>query len=188
VRLGENHVRRIDVRVIAATHRDLPAMVRRGEFREDLFYRLRVVPLRVPPLRERRDDVPVLASRLAAQFADRYKRPALRISREAMSALETYDWPGNVRQLSNALEFAAVQSDGGVILRRHLLPEILEVERAPAPPTAGEPPLVRYYRSPSSEDEEKRRIREALAQTGGNKAAAAQRLGMSRTTLWKRLR
>ncbi|MCC6194464.1 MAG: sigma-54-dependent Fis family transcriptional regulator, partial [Burkholderiales bacterium] len=187
VRLGENHVRRVDVRVIAATHRDLAAMVRRGEFREDLYYRLRVVPLRVPSLRERLDDIPLLASGLLARLAERYKRTSLRISADSMNALEAYDWPGNVRQLFNTLEFAAVQSEGLLIEPRHLLPEILEGERAPADAARGVT-TARYYRSPGSADEERQRILEALESTRGNKAAAAQRLGMSRTTLWKKLR
>ncbi|MBN9463573.1 MAG: sigma 54-interacting transcriptional regulator [Burkholderiales bacterium] len=198
VRLGENHPRKVDVRVVAATHRDLAAMVRRGEFREDLYYRLRVLPLHVVPLRERGDDIALLAGRMLGQLAERHGGAPLRIASEAMAALETCPWPGNVRQLFNALEFAAVHADGPIILRRHLPPEVLESDRParepppepsePSPPCALSEPLTRYYRPAAAPDEESALIRRTLAETGGNRAEAARRLGMSRTTLWKRLR
>jgi len=188
VRLGENHARKVDVRVIAATNRDLAAMARRGEFREDLYYRLRVLPLEVPPLRERRDDIALIAGKIAGELAERYRREPMRFARGTMDALEAYDWPGNVRQLYNALEFAAVQADGPLILPRHLPPEILQ-PAAPAAPTHDRyaPPLTRYYRPVVSPDEERGIIRRVLQECGGNRAEAARRLGMSRTTLWKRL-
>ncbi|MFZ5510793.1 MAG: sigma-54 interaction domain-containing protein [Pseudomonadota bacterium] len=191
VRLGENHPRKIDVRVIAATHRDLGDMVRRGQFREDLYYRLRVLPLAVPTLRERRDDIALLASKLVAELAERYGRPVLRISAEAMAALESYSWPGNVRQLFNALEFAVVHAEGQELLGRHLPPEILAAgSPAAAAPGAGAPQqaLTRYYRPPGTAEEEQALIRRVLAECRGNRAEAARRLGMSRTTLWKRLK
>ena len=187
-RVGENLSRRVDVRVIAATHRDLSAMVRRGEFREDLYYRLRVLPLHVPALREHRDDIPLLTSKLLGDLAERYRRPDLRLSPEAMLAMESYDWPGNVRQLFNALEYAVVQSDGPTILPRHLLPELAaeSVVPAAAAPTAG-PQLTRYYTAPATVEQEQALILRVLQESGGNKAEAARRLGMSRTTLWKRM-
>jgi DNA-binding NtrC family response regulator len=197
VRLGENHPRKVDVRVVAATHRDLDAMVRTGQFREDLYYRLRVLPLHVPPLRERASDIALLAARMLGELAERYRRAPLRVSPEALTALEAYRWPGNVRQLFNALEFAMVQADGPVILPHHLLPEILAPgargdERAPAAPgvvrASAAEPRGAYYRRAMQADEERAMIRGALDEAGGNRAEAARRLGMSRTTLWKKLK
>jgi len=189
VRLGENLPRSFDVRVIAATHRDLSAMVAEGTFREDLYYRLRVLPLEVAPLRERSPDIPLLASKMLAELSERYHRPGLRLAPDAMAALEAYHWPGNVRQLSNALEFAVVHAEGAVVQRRNLLPEILEPRRAGAQAQPiEETPVTRYYRSAATPTEEAERIRRVLEETGGNRAEAARRLGMSRTTLWKRLR
>ncbi len=189
VRLGENLPRRFDVRVIAATHRDLSAMVAQGSFREDLFYRLRVLPLEIAPLRERSQDIPLLASKMLAELSERYRRPGLRLAPDAMAALESYHWPGNVRQLSNALEFAVVHAESPVVQRRNLLPEILEPRRPSAHvQTIDAESVTRYYRSAATPAEEAERIRRVLEQTGGNRAEAARRLGMSRTTLWKRLR
>jgi transcriptional regulator with PAS, ATPase and Fis domain len=202
VRLGENLPRKVDVRVVAATHRDLAAMVQHGQFREDLYYRLRVLPLQIAPLRDRTSDITLLAARMLGQLAERYRRAPLRVSPEALTALEAYRWPGNVRQLFNALEFAMVQADGPVILPHHLPPEILAPQAAdrvmphapaaaaglhhasmPAPAMAS-----RYYRPAVPRDAEPAMIRRVLEEAGGNRAEAARRLGMSRTTLWKRLK
>ena len=193
-RLGENQTRKVDVRIIAATHRDLTAMVSRGEFRADLYYRLRVLPLHVPPLREHREDIPLLVSTMLANILARHKGRDVQLSNEALEALGAYSWPGNVRELVNALEYAMVHVEGTTILERHLPPEIQNaVHRQPggspaiAAPSA---PLVqRYYRAPAQQEgQEKEILLLALKATGGNKAAAAEKLGMSRTTLWKRLK
>ena len=98
-------------------------MVARGEFREDLYYRLHVLPLHVPALRERREDIALLASTLLHELAERYRRPDLRLSPEAITEMESFSWPGNVRQLFNSLEYAVVNSDGPLILPQHLPPE-----------------------------------------------------------------
>ncbi|MCK6404644.1 MAG: sigma 54-interacting transcriptional regulator [Rhodocyclaceae bacterium] len=186
VRVGENEARRVDVRIIAATHRDLAAMVRDGTFREDLYYRLRVLPLTVPPLRERREDVPLLVVKMLATLSERYQRPQLRMSPGAMRLLENYDWPGNARQLFNALEYSVVQSDGPLLGEEHL-PSELKASQLPA---AVHPVTFqrrgRLSASTKPEDEQKV-IRDALQAAGGNKAEAARLLGISRTTLWKRL-
>ncbi len=193
-RLGENRPRKVDVRIIAATNRDLTALVRDGTFREDLYYRLRVLPIRVPALRERLGDVPLLVDHLLAEMAGRYKREKLDISEDALGVLMAYDWPGNVRELVNAMEYAMVHADGPVIHPRHFPPEVVrggpatlpsDPEVAPSPPSGPRP--TRYYRAPTDE-EEKDLILRMLDTTGGNRAEAARRLGMSRTTLWKRLR
>ncbi len=188
VRLGENLPRKIDVRVLAATHRDLKAMVHQGAFREDLYYRLRVLPMAIAPLRERSQDIPLLASKMLAELSERYRRGPLRLAPDAMAALESYAWPGNVRQLSNALEFATVHAEGPVIQRRNLLPELLETVRPSEPVAIAEASSTRYYRAAVAPADETARIRRVLVESGGNRAEAARRLGMSRTTLWKRLR
>jgi two-component system, NtrC family, response regulator HydG len=187
VRVGENHPRKVDVRVIAATHRDLAAMVKRGEFREDLYYRLRVLPLEVPALREHRDDIPLLASKLLGELTERYRRPDLALSAEAMAALEAYDWPGNVRHLFNALEYAVVQAEGTTILPKHLLGEVVARAVLPAAPLPMSAQLTHYYQPTGDDAAERALILKVLEESGGNKAKAARRLGMSRTTLWKRL-
>jgi transcriptional regulator with PAS, ATPase and Fis domain len=194
-RLGENQTRKVDVRIIAATHRDLPAMVSRGEFRADLYYRLRVLPLHLPALRERRADIPLLANSMLANILTRHPGRDLQISGEALDALSAYSWPGNVRELGNALEYAMVHVDGTTILVRHLPPEVRETGRVTAEPhartaPASAPALVQhYYRAPvQPEGQEKEMLMRALKECGGNKVAAAEKLGMSRTTLWKRLK
>jgi transcriptional regulator with PAS, ATPase and Fis domain len=187
VRLGENHARPVDVRVVAATHRDLAAMVRHGEFREDLYYRLCVLPLEVPALRERREDIALLATKLLADVAQHYKRKPPQLAHETMLLLEGGDWPGNVRQLANAIEYAMVHCDGDVVLPRHLPPDVRNHQPATAGPAALAP-LTRYYRPAPDGQDEQSLIRQALRDAGGNKAEAARRLGMSRTTLWKKLK
>lgn len=194
-RLGENQTRKVDVRIIAATHRDLPAMVRHGEFRADLYYRLRVLPLQIPPLRERREDIPLLVSALISNLRTRHQGRDVQIAPDALGALGAYDWPGNVRELANALEYAMVHMDGSVILARHLPPEVQANGPRPAEPwaeTAHRPPAAlaqRYYRPPVQEEgKEREMLVQALEECGGNRTAAAEKLGMSRTTLWKRLK
>jgi transcriptional regulator with GAF, ATPase, and Fis domain len=183
-RVGDSQPIKVDVRLICATHRDLRTMVDAGRFRADLYFRLAVFPIRVPPLRERLKDLPLLAaawlSRLAAGGG---ARPA-GISPAALEVLSTYRWPGNVRELQNVLEFASLRAGAGMIGPDHL-PE--EVRRSggpatPAPPEPSRPPV-----RPAS-DLEPSRIQAVLAQCGGNRAEAARRLGISRVTLWKRLK
>ena len=195
-RLGENQPRKVDVRIIAATHRDLPAMVASGDFRADLYYRLRVLPLHLPALRERREDIPLLANSMLANILARNQGRDLQLSGEAFAALSAYGSPGNVRQLGDALEYAAVHADGTAILTRHLPPEIQETAHRQAvnlQPAAAPAQAVqftqRYYRASAQQPgQEKEMLLLALQETGGNKAAAAEKLGMSRTTLWKKLK
>jgi transcriptional regulator with GAF, ATPase, and Fis domain len=191
-RIGENIPRKVDVRIIAATNRDLAEMVKRGEFREDLYYRLRVLPIKVPALRTRRDDIPLLVTHLLSEMAGRYEREEVDISPEALRLLESYNWPGNVRELVNSLEFALVQAEGGTILPSHFPPEIRNYIAGPEDvvqdmASTQEIPMG-YYRPRMRPEEEKALIIRTLQETGGNRAAAARKLGMSRTTLWKRLK
>jgi DNA-binding NtrC family response regulator len=193
-RLGENQPRQVDVRILAATHRDLAAMVRNGEFRADLYYRLRVLPLHVPALRERREDIPLLVDALLDNLRGRHQGREIQLSAEALDALGAHDWPGNVRELANALEYALVHAEGTTVLPRHLPPEVRESARgADAPAKANDMASAglaqSYYRPPAGPAGREREIlSSALKECGGNRAEAARRLGMSRTTLWKRLK
>lgn len=166
VRLGESVPRKIDVRVVAATNRDLERMVEEGRFREDLYYRLKVATVTLPPLRERGDDVLLLAEHFLEIL--RRKHPALRLAAEARRKLRTHAWPGNVRELQHALEAAGELADGGTIAASHF-----DLGDAPA-----EPPRSRYHAA--LEGERRRLVLDALEATAGNKAAAARRLGMTR--------
>ncbi len=189
VRLGENHTRPVNVRVIAATHHNLLSMVERGDFREDLYYRLRVIPLHVPALRERKEDIPMISNKLLSDLSARYKREVVGLSPDALLALVAYNWPGNIRQLFNALEYAIVHADDATIQRLHLPPEIRHESTPSARSTLPELNIVRsYYRIPAQAEDEIELISRVLAETGGNKAETARRLNMSRTTLWKKLK
>jgi len=198
-RLGENTPRKVDVRIIAATNKDLAQMVEEGTFREDLYYRLRVVPMHTPTLRSRRSDIPLLVNHLLSEIQSRYGQ-TFAMTQEAMLLLETYDWPGNIRELANVLELSAIQADGPNILPAHFPMEIqnqssLELQRANKLHAAADPGTGEFrntpsgcYRSRIKPDEEKKLILATLRAVDGNKTAAARKLGMSRTTLWKKLK
>ena len=182
-----------DARVIAATSRDLPALVREGKFREDLFYRLNVLPIRVPPLRERRPDIPGLVEVLADEIAQRSGTAPLELTPAAMALLAAQQWRGNIRELRNVLEQAAMRSDSAQIpmvelegvLRdagiRQIVPPIVTVA-AGAPKGAALRPLADQVA-----DVERQAIGAALTATGGNKLATARLLGISRAKLYERL-
>ncbi len=186
-RVGGTRSIPVDVRVVAASNEDLRAKVERGEFREDLYYRLNVIPIHVPALRERRSDIPLLAAHFVAKYAHRNNLPAKEISQETMRLLVRYDWPGNVRQLENAIEYATVMSGG----RTRIEPEDLPVELRDVPPTPVVPLQVTEeginFRSVVSEIE-KNLILQSLELTGGNKARAAQLLDLKRTTFVEKLK
>ena len=171
----------IDVRVLAATNARLPEKIARGEFREDLYYRLRVVEIALPPLRERREDIPRLARHFLERFAAREGREVMTIDREAFAALLAHDFAGNIRELENLLEGAASLSRAGVIRLEDLqwLPSRAAEETADAvAPTDGEVPDLRAL--------EDRHIRRVLKLAGGNKSRAARMLGISRRTLYRK--
>jgi len=192
VRLGENEARSVDVRVIAATHRDLGEMVKKGEFREDLYYRLCVLPLEVPALRDRWEDITILANKLLTDITEQYKRAPIQLTQATLRVLEAFDWPGNVRQLANAIEYAIVNCDNNVIQPQHLPRDIyINDSLKLVDETAIEvssPQITHYYKTDIRNEDEMILIQQALKETGGNKAEAARRLGMSRTTLWKKLK
>jgi formate hydrogenlyase transcriptional activator len=178
-RLGSARPTKVNVRVVAATNRDLAEEIRRGGFRSDLFYRLNVFPIQLPALRERRQDVALLASHFLTDFARRIGKPVERIGAQAVARLTSYDWPGNVRELANVLERAVILCDGPDILEEHLGTLSREL------PGADKDQFV------TLEEMERRHILRALAQTGGVLAGpqgAARLLGMSRSTVWSRMR
>ncbi|MFO0628542.1 MAG: sigma-54 dependent transcriptional regulator [Polyangiales bacterium] len=175
--VGAARVERVDVRVIAATHQDLRAAVAAGTFREDLFYRLAVVELTVPPLRARRDDIPALAEHFRRRYAARFDLPDARFTPALLAALGARDWPGNVRELENAVARMLALSEGGP-----LGPEALDTvgEGAAREEPAGLRDEVARF--------ERALLRKALAACGGNQSEAARRLGVSRMTLLDKLK
>ena len=193
--LGSNRVVPFDARVIAATSRDLPALVRGGRFREDLYYRLNVLPLRVPPLRERRSDIPALIEALGEDMAQRSGEAPPELMPDALALLAAQHWRGNTRELRNVLEQLAMRSDSTRIdaaeVKRVLAETGLEQIAAPEPATpAGDDADQSRLLRPMAEqiaELERRAIAAALARTGGNKLATARLLGISRATLYDRM-
>ena len=182
-RLGSSAVRQVDVRLIAATHRDLASMVADGSFRADLYYRLAVVPIALAPLRERREDVAELAAHAVERFARRAGRH-VELTTEALARLERYDWPGNVRELQNVLERAVLLARDSVLDADAF--DDLPSAAMPAPPTvtsSGSVPTLESVVAAAERDA----IRAALAATGDNKTRAAELLGVSVRTLWYKL-
>jgi transcriptional regulator with PAS, ATPase and Fis domain len=181
--LGSNRVIKVDVRVIAATSRDLKSMVAEGRFREDLYYRLNVLPVRLPALRERLTDLEALAESLLESIAARTGLPQRELSPSAMAALAAHRWPGNIRELRNALEQAAMLTDS-VRLSAEDFAQVLPVpgvqaDRRKAGQLRPLPQLIAEL--------ERSSIQSALAATGGNKVSAARMLGISRATLYEKL-
>jgi two-component system response regulator AtoC len=173
MRVGSSEETPVDVRVVAATHRALRQEVDAGRFREDLMYRLRVVPVFLPALRERRGDVEVLLRHFLGRFNETGPRRVESIAPDAMRALLDYRWPGNVRELSNGVEYAFAVGRGAELLLDELPPEFSEQNQ----------PVEDI--SPDHRDE-RERIREALQLENGRIGAAAERLGMSRATFWRK--
>ena len=173
-RVGSSKTRRVDVRIIAATNADLRADVAAGRFREDLFFRLNTVEIHLPPLRERRDDIPLLARSFLAQFATRYRRPVTGFSADGMRALLANAWPGNVRELAHAIERAVLLAEGDQVRASDLnFRAVTEV--APR------------LEDMSLEEVERALITKAIARFDGNVSLAAQALGLSRSALYRRL-
>jgi DNA-binding NtrC family response regulator len=186
-RIGDTHTVKVDVRVIAATNSDLGRMVADGQFREDLYYRLNVIPVQLPPLRDRKDDVALLVQ----HFLDKLRvdgRPALTVSQEGMRALMAYTWPGNVRQLENAIERAVAFGAGrGQIEQSDLPPEVASArEAAPAPGVSL--PEEGLDLDVLIGGIERDLIQRSLERTGGNKGQAARLLNLKRTTLVEKIK
>jgi formate hydrogenlyase transcriptional activator len=176
-RLGSTHTRRVDVRLVAATNRDLTEMMQQGEFRTDLYYRLNVFPIRIPPLRERREDIPLLVEYFMEKYARRMGKRIGAIPTATMQKLVDWPWPGNVRELQNMIE-------RGVILSRGFVLEVplTELDHSPVP--------VLHHNNGASTLEafEREHILDALRETGWVVAGAAERLGLNRSTLNARMR
>jgi DNA-binding NtrC family response regulator len=170
-RVGGSKSIKVDVRIVAATNSNLQEKVQRGEFREDLYYRLRVVEIPLPPLRERRGDIPPLIEHFVAQFNERFGRSVVGVSPEATAQLTAYHWPGNVRELQHAIEHAFVVCRQAEIGVSHLPRELQDVPATLVPSLEGEAA----------------RIVDALEKAGGNKARAARRLGISRRTIYRKI-
>jgi DNA-binding NtrC family response regulator len=201
-RLGGSHSIPIDVRVVSATNRDLAAAVAEEKFRADLFYRLRVVQIDLPPLRARREDVPMLAENFLQTYAKRYQLKCVEINPDAMKLLVAYDWPGNVRELRNAIERSAVLADGRSLWPEDLPDEIrsAQARQKPAETFQRQSPAKTIESAdvlpvPYLEDfREARReferayIERVLAETSGNVTRAAERVGMHRQSLQQKLK
>ena len=175
VRIGESRPRKIDVRVLAATHRNLSDEAAKGNFRSDLFYRIRVARITLPPLRERREDIPLLTASFLAQLSAASGKRVTEVSDDALRLLTGYPWPGNVRELRSAIEFAVIRCRGAVIQADDLPPEIFE------------PTNLASALSTDSLNDDKVRLLDALGRSRGNRARAARLLGISRATLYRRL-
>ncbi|HEY3355331.1 MAG TPA: sigma-54 dependent transcriptional regulator [Polyangia bacterium] len=185
-RLGAVSPRRVDVRIVAATNRDLAAMVAERTFREDLWYRLNAMTVRLPALRERREDVAPLAAHFLGEAAAEFRRRWRGIAPEALGLLERYDWPGNVRELKAVIGRAALLHDDEALRPQHLPPEIVAAALAAATAPAAAPGAPRAA-IPTLAEVELAHIRRVLELCGGNRTAAAQHLGITRQTLAKRI-
>jgi DNA-binding NtrC family response regulator len=193
-RVGDNETRRTNARIIAATHRDLRRAVAEGNFREDLYYRLRVFPIEIPPLRERREDIEPIARLLLSRVGARTGR-ALHFSPDALRVLLSHDWPGNVRELENALEFAATVCQGQTLQPEDLPPEVLGTasprasgDPAASPRAAHRPPADPPLGSEADPARGDAALRAALEAHRWSRVDTARALGVSRSTLWRRMR
>jgi DNA-binding NtrC family response regulator len=182
-RVGATRAVIVDARVVAATNRDLEREVKAGRFREDLFYRLSVVTLRVPALRERRSDIPLLAERFLRAASENAGRGRLRLSESALNRLVAYDWPGNVRELESAVEYAALHARGAEVAPEDLPPKL---QTAEVRQTASRSPLTALYEDlPSLDELERRYLQHVLEATGGNRTRTAEILRIDRRTLYR---
>ncbi|MEW5923123.1 MAG: sigma 54-interacting transcriptional regulator [Candidatus Zixiibacteriota bacterium] len=180
LRVGENIPRKVDIHIIAATNRDLDCDVREGNFREDLLYRLRVIEIRVPSLRERPEDIVPLTEYLLKNLAKKLELPNLHLDDDCLERFQVYSWPGNVRELQNALEHAAILSGDGAVRAKHLPPQIIDPGKARHDPDRTAPRTL--------EEVELEHIRKILQLTGGNRAEAARILGIGQATLWRKMK
>ena len=181
-RVGASRATQVDARVLAATNRNLERSVKEGKFREDLFYRLSVVTLRVPVLSERRTDIPLLAERFLASVLEREGRQQLTLSDETIRTLVAYDWPGNVRELESAIEYAVLHARG-----HEIVPEDLpgKLQSAPVRTAARSPLSALFEDLPALDELERRYLLYILEVTGGNRSRAAEILGIDRRTLYR---
>ncbi|MDD4702674.1 MAG: sigma 54-interacting transcriptional regulator, partial [Desulfovibrio sp.] len=180
-RVGGDQTLKVDVRILAATNKDLALEVEEGRFRQDLYYRLNVVSLQLPPLRERHEDIPLLAMHFMKIFADRNGKMVKGFTPAAMDRLVKHNWPGNVRELENAVERAVVRLVGEYISERELPPTIAEAEEESPRPARLD------FANMTLDEIERLAVQDTLEQVGGNKSEAARRLGINRKTLLAKL-
>src|SRR5437867_9217008 len=187
-RVGGNQTLRADVRLIAATNKNLETLVREGKFRDDLFFRLNVVRITMPPLRDRKEDIPILVRGFLRHFCKANEKPLLDLSPDAMDALLAYDWPGNIRELRTAIEHGVVMATGPKITLRDLPIAVRQAAREKLPSAISATQAFAKKTSPLDLHEtEKKLIAQALAATNGNVTAAAKKLGISRRTLHRKI-
>ena len=187
-RVGSTETTAIDVRIIAATHKDIEAMVRQGEFRQDLYYRINVFPLQIPSLRQRRQDLPLLIERFLARYRDKMAKNVEGIDADAYACLLEYGWPGNIRELENTIEYLVSIADGKIIEQRHIPQRILIAGKTAQP---GSPVQAQPTRLLTIAELEKRAILSAIEQFGltmRGKAQLTQVLGISKATLYRKLK
>ena len=175
-RVGENRPLSVDVRIITATNKALPELISRGLFREDLFFRINVIPVHLPPLRKRKEDIPLLADHFIHRLRDKSDKDIKGLSPETLNIFMDYSWPGNVRELKSSLEYAFVLADGGHIEPRHLPNAFAQAPGRKPEPAAAAP------------TDQKEQLLDALRRAGGNKSEAARILGVNRLTVLNRMR
>jgi len=180
LRIGENIPRKVDARIIAATNRDLDQAVADGNFREDLLYRLRVIEIEVPPLRHRPEDILPLATHFLETVCDKLNLEHLSLDSASLDLFQSYKWPGNAREMQNAIERAAVLSGGGIVLPEHLPPRMLDPGYSLRHAELGKPQTLAEV--------ELEYIKKVLHSVNGNKTRAAKILGISKATMWRKLK
>ena len=178
-RVGDNEPVPVDVRIISATNKDLGKLIEAGSFRQDFYFRINVIPIHLPPLRERKEDIPLLAQSFFRKIRLKNGKHIEGISTDAMEALVNYSWPGNIRELRSAFEYAFVTCQRSLIEPHHFPPSIIN---APKQVTVLKPPSL------TRQESQKNKLLEALKQTGGNQSEAAHILGVSRVTVWNQMR
>ena len=174
-RIGSNKVIPVDIRLISATNKDIPEMIKEGLFREDLFYRINTIHLEIPPLRERGDDLLLFIDAFLHRFASKYQRPEMRMHEQTIEKLRSYHWPGNIRELQHTIEKAVILCESNVIRPKDIL-----VKQTWKPQTV--------QAVPNLEEVERQAIETAILQNNGNLTAAAEQLGISRQTLYNKLK
>ena len=186
-RVGGNQTLHADVRIIAATNKNLEQLVREGRFRDDLYFRLNVVRITMPPLRERKEDIPILVRGFLRHFCKINEKPLVDLTPDAMDALLAYDWPGNVRELRTAIEHGVVMATADKIALRHLPRAVRQAARAKLPGGVSAQAFEQSTSPLDLHETERKLIAQALAATNGNVTAAAKKLGISRRTLHRKI-
>ncbi|WP_419660064.1 PAS modulated sigma54-dependent transcriptional regulator, Fis family [Desulfosarcina variabilis str. Montpellier] len=180
-RVGENTPISVDVRIITATNRNLLELIDQKRFREDLYFRINVIPIHLPPVRERKEDIPLLVNTFIDRLELRTGKSIRGLTRQALNRFMKYHWPGNVREMKSALEYAFTVADKDAIDIDHLPPHMLQSDRSPA--IAVDPPTIAI-----TGNDQRRQLIDALRATGGNQSQAARLLGINRVTVWNRMR